>query len=85
MSGNILKQIPCENLLFNFTAPLSAAAIWGSAPSEEKPDAEDANNSLDDAARDEQDYLRGRLREELKREPSEEEMNEWLRQHTEGY
>ncbi len=53
--------------------------------SEESPDGEDSNNSLEDAARDKHEYLRGRLRDELKREPSEEEMNEWLRQHTEGY
>ncbi|HVF86316.1 MAG TPA: hypothetical protein VM866_01945 [Pyrinomonadaceae bacterium] len=52
---------------------------------EKSPDGEDSNNSLEDAARDEHEYLRGRLRDELKREPSEEEMNEWLRQHTEGY
>ncbi len=53
--------------------------------SEEPPGGEDSNDSLEDAARDEQEYLRQRLRDELKREPSEEEMNEWLRQHTEGY
>ncbi|HVF27799.1 MAG TPA: hypothetical protein VM943_06145 [Pyrinomonadaceae bacterium] len=53
--------------------------------SEEPPDGDDSNNSLEDAARDEHEYLRERLRDELKREPSEEEMNEWLRQHTEGY
>ena len=49
------------------------------------PNGEGSNNSLEDAAREEHEYLRGRLRDELKREPSEEEMNEWLRQHTEGY
>lgn len=41
--------------------------------------------TLEDAARDEREYVRGRLREELGREPSEEEVSEWLRQHTEGY
>ncbi|MDQ1522886.1 MAG: hypothetical protein QOE47_810, partial [Pyrinomonadaceae bacterium] len=29
--------------------------------------------------------LRGRLRDELGREPTDEELNEWLREHTEGY
>ena len=53
--------------------------------SEDSPNGEGSNNSLEDAAREEHEYLRGRLRDELKREPSEEEMNEWLRQHTEGY
>ncbi len=52
---------------------------------ENSPDSEESHDSLEDAARDEHEYLRGRLRDELKREPSEEEMNEWLRQHTEGY
>lgn len=51
-------------------------------------DADDASRTdagLEDAARDEREYLRGRLRDELKREPTEEELNEWLRRHTEGY
>lgn len=46
---------------------------------------DDAAAGLDDAARGEQEYVRRRLREELGREPSEEEMDEWLREHTEGY
>jgi hypothetical protein len=41
--------------------------------------------TLEDAAEREQEYLRRRLREELGREPTEEELNEWLREHTEGY
>jgi hypothetical protein len=48
-----------------------------------KPEQDDA--TLDDAARSEREYVRGRLREELKREPTEPEVDEWLRQHTEGY
>jgi hypothetical protein len=47
------------------------------------PDETDA--PLDDAARSEREYVRQRLREELKREPTEDELDEWLRQHTEGY
>ena len=46
---------------------------------------EDADAGLDDAARNEREYVRSRLREELKREPTDEELDEWLRQHTEGY
>ena len=41
--------------------------------------------SLEDVARDEREYVRGRLREELRREPTDEEIDEWLREHTEGY
>lgn len=54
--------------------------------SEKEADAsDDADASLDEAARDEREYVRRRLRDELEREPSEEEVDEWLRRHTEGY
>jgi hypothetical protein len=56
----------------------------GAADAADDPD-DGADNSLDEAARTEGDYLRGRLRAELGREPTEAELNEWLRQHTEGY
>jgi hypothetical protein len=41
--------------------------------------------TLEDAAEHEREYLRQRLRAELGREPTEDELNEWLREHTEGY
>ena len=44
-----------------------------------------ADDSLEDAARKERDFMRERLRAELDREPTEEELNDWLRRHTEGY
>jgi hypothetical protein len=53
--------------------------------SEEAAETEDSDTALDDAARNEREYVRQRLREELKREPTEGEVDEWLRQHTEGY
>lgn len=40
---------------------------------------------LQDVAQTEHEYLHERLRAELGREPTEEELDEWLRQHTEGY
>ena len=40
---------------------------------------------LADVAQGEHEYLHQRLREDLGREPTEEEVAEWLRQHTEGY
>ncbi|HEX8475024.1 MAG TPA: hypothetical protein VF666_13425 [Pyrinomonadaceae bacterium] len=54
---------------------------------EDVPDAADGADGagLEDAVKDEREYLRGRLRGELGREPSEDELNEWLRRHTEGY
>jgi hypothetical protein len=54
-----------------------------SDPSNESPEPQD--DSLDETARTEREYVRSRLREELQREPSEDEVDEWLRQHTEGY
>jgi len=46
---------------------------------------EAGGESLADVVRDERELPRERLRQELNREPTEEEVNEWSRQHTEGY
>jgi len=51
----------------------------GAGPEEER------HEELGDLAAGEHDYLHQRLREELGREPTEAELDEWLRQHTEGY
>lgn len=48
------------------------------------PEAEEGE-TLADVVRDEEELPRIRLREELGREPTEEETREWLRRHTEGY
>ena len=45
----------------------------------------DGGDSLEDAARDSQEVARESLRVELGREPSDEEIDEWLREHTESY
>lgn len=45
----------------------------------------DRSSGLKDAAESEHEYLHERLRTELGREPTEKELDEWLRQHTEGY
>lgn len=50
-----------------------------------KPDASGGGDTLDDAARDETEYARSRLSDELGREPTDAEIDEWLRDHTEGY
>lgn len=42
-------------------------------------------DTLDDAARDEKEYARSRLSDELGREPTDAEIDEWLRDHTESY
>lgn len=69
-----------------FAAPVFLRSDRASKETPESKDRDtDDNNSLDDAARAEHEYLRQRLRDELRREPTEEEMNEWLRNHTEGY
>lgn len=44
-----------------------------------------ASNELEEVARQEQEFVRQCLREELGREPTEDELNDWLREHTESY
>lgn len=53
------------------------------SPNNDEP--EDEVAGLEDVAQTEHEYLHERLRLELGREPTEEELDEWLRQHTEGY
>ncbi|HYX41741.1 MAG TPA: hypothetical protein VE821_08590 [Pyrinomonadaceae bacterium] len=56
------------------------------APANDEPAAAPrTDESLAETAREERDYLRERLRTELGREPSNDELDEWLREHTEGY
>lgn len=64
--------------------PIHQADALGCSSEESSPPG-DTDAGLEDAARSEREYVRQRLREELKREPAEEEVSEWLRQHTEGY
>ena len=40
---------------------------------------------LAEAAEQEEAFIRERLTEELGREPTREELDEWLREHTESY
>jgi hypothetical protein len=63
----------------------AVASLFASV-SEETPEPDDTTDApLEDAARSEREYVRQRLREELQREPTEEEVDQWLRRHTEGY
>jgi hypothetical protein len=50
----------------------------------QQPETE-GSGELTDVVRKENEFLQERLREELGREPTPEELDEWLRQHTEGY
>ncbi len=43
------------------------------------------DSSLDALVREQQSYVRNRLHGELGREPTQEEVNQWLNEHTEGY
>jgi len=54
-------------------------------PQDKKDDATSAGSELNEIAETEHAYLHQRLRDELGREPTEEELDDWLRQHTEGY
>lgn len=53
--------------------------------SSEEPNGPPPGDSLEDLGRSERDYVRERLRRELNRDPTDEEVNDWLRNHTEGY
>jgi DNA-directed RNA polymerase specialized sigma subunit len=46
---------------------------------------ERGGDSLEDASRDAREVARESLREELGREPTDGEVDEWLREHTESY
>jgi hypothetical protein len=77
-----LKDLPdhfaVREIFHGVVIKRSAASSAGESP-------EDTETPLEDAARSEREYVRQRLREELQREPTEEELDEWLRRHTEGY
>jgi hypothetical protein len=51
----------------------------------QRNEAPEEPSELGEVAETEHEYLHQRLREELGREPTEQELDEWLRQHTEGY
>jgi hypothetical protein len=83
-----VAHVRAEDILsgLHMLTTMSDAAFQSSFTSAESapgPEGEDA--SLNDAAKGERDYVRRRLRDDLGREPSEEEVDEWLRHHTEGY
>lgn len=45
----------------------------------------DDEHALENAAAEEEQFVRERLRQELGRDPTEEEVSAWLREHTESY
>lgn len=70
-------------MLIPVASHTSASHIFAGGTNDTGGGGEDS--SLEDVARDEREYVRERLRAELDRDPSEEEIDEWLREHTEGY
>lgn len=77
------EDVPSQFLMFRNLSDVASQSSFSSEERAPAPEGEDA--SLDEAGRDEREYVRRRLRDDLGREPSEEEVDEWLRQHTEGY
>jgi hypothetical protein len=55
------------------------------ASSEVRVMSDDNEDGLADVVEAETEFVREQLRAELGREPTEEELNEWLREHTESY
>jgi hypothetical protein len=53
--------------------------------SEKQQPETEGSGELNEVVRKENEFLTERLRKELGREPTSEELDEWLRQHTEGY
>lgn len=53
-------------------------------PSDEERDA-GGDDSLQDLSREQRDLARERLSRELGRDPTEDEIDDWLRRQTEGY
>jgi hypothetical protein len=66
-------------------APRSGGARRRFDAGQSPDEADGAGGTLDEVARREREAMRPRLRDELGREPTEEELDEWLRRHTEGY
>ena len=56
----------------------------GTTEGQDAPDTT-GGDTLADAARDEREVAASRLRDELNRDPTDAEIDEWLRHHTEGY
>jgi len=70
-------------MLIPIAAHAASRVFAGDVP--QTPEGGGADSSLEDVARDEREYVRARLRAELNRDPTDEEIDEWLREHTEGY
>lgn len=66
-------------------APRGGRVTELSAADQSPDEADGASDTLDEVGRREREDMRPRLRDELGREPTEEELDEWLRRHTEGY
>jgi hypothetical protein len=67
------------------TMSLTSREIQVMTPKNESQDEAANPGELSAIAEAEHEYLHQRLREDLGREPTEQELLEWLRQHTEGY
>jgi hypothetical protein len=73
--------LTCEagNIVVETTLETSEVTVMGKTG-----DSENASD-LTAAALEEREFVRNTLSSELGREPTEEEVNEWLREHTESY
>jgi hypothetical protein len=80
--------VTCEQGSLAIETSLATAEVQVmSLEDEDNPPAgvTESEGKLEDVAQTEHDYLHQRLRADLGREPTEAELDEWLRQHTEGY
>jgi hypothetical protein len=79
-SSNASIWVPVERIVEQ-----SPRKLWMNTGEGSVQPAENGGDDLTEAGKEEQEYVRKRLSEELGREPSKEEIDEWLRQHTESY
>ena len=85
LSGPVFGVVAREVFTTGGGRAASRGGASGDEPSGDVGGGAGDGGTLEDVARREREYLRGRVREELGREPTEAELDEWLREHTEGY
>jgi hypothetical protein len=77
--------LTCEDGSFVVESSLESGELTIMNSDKDPVDGVNEEDGLSDAVRAEQEFVRQRLRAEFGREPTAEEMNEWLREQTEGY
>jgi hypothetical protein len=70
------------NIVIETSLDTREVKIMGTEAKQSEPD---ASNELKQVAREEEEFIRQTLKQNLGREPTEDEVSDWLREHTESY